>query len=106
ELKSGRIKALCNNAVLTTGTDIPAVDCIVLLRATASKGLLIQMAGRGMRLHPGKDNCLLLDFAHNLETHGPVDAISTEYAKKNDSGKEGRAPFKICPECREPAHVS
>ena len=105
-LKSGRIKALCNNAVLTTGTDIPAVDCIVLLRATASKGLYIQMLGRGMRLHPGKSNCLCLDFAGNVLQHGPVDAISTEYAKKQDSGKEGKALFKICPECRNPVHVS
>lgn len=54
------LKFLCNVNVLTTGFDAPNTDCVVLLRPTASPGLLIQMVGRGFRLSPetGKTNCL------------------------------------------------
>jgi len=31
--------------------------------------------GRGFRLHPGKDDCLVLDFGGNVLRHGPVDAV-------------------------------
>ena len=54
------LKYLANVSVLTTGFDAPNVDCVVLLRPTASPGLLLQMVGRGTRLSPqtGKNNCI------------------------------------------------
>jgi DNA repair protein RadD len=33
------------------------------------------MVGRGTRLAPGKENCLVLDFAGNVRRHGPIDRI-------------------------------
>ena len=54
-------KALCNAMLLTEGYDEPSVDCLVMLRATASSALYSQMVGRGTRLSPGKDYCLILD---------------------------------------------
>jgi len=91
------LKYLCNVNVLTTGFDAPNVDCVVLLRPTLSPGLYYQMVGRGFRLHPGKQNCLVLDFGGNVLRHGPVDAIEIE--KRDDRG-DGAAPAKQCPECR------
>ena len=70
--RAGEIRAICNVDVLTTGFDAPIVDCLVMLRPTQSTGLYIQMAGRGMRLHPGKADCLLLDYGGNVERHGPI----------------------------------
>ena len=61
--------------MLTTGFDAPHIDCVVLLRPTMSPGLYYQMVGRGFRLAPGKQNCLVLDFGGNVLRHGPVDAI-------------------------------
>lgn len=52
------LKYCCNVSVLTTGTDVPRLDTIALLRPTNSPGLFIQMVGRGFRLSPGKENCL------------------------------------------------
>ena len=49
-------------AILTEGTDIPPVDCILLARPTRSAVLLQQMLGRGLRLSEGKEYCLVLDF--------------------------------------------
>jgi superfamily II DNA or RNA helicase len=54
-------KCLCNAMLLTEGYDEPSVDCLVMLRATASGALYSQMVGRGTRLSPGKDYCLILD---------------------------------------------
>jgi DNA repair protein RadD len=93
--KRGEIRALASMGVLTTGFNAPAVDLIAMLRPTKSAGLYVQMAGRGTRLAPGKDNCLVLDFAGNVARHGPVDAVTPH--TRTDG--EGAAPTKICPDC-------
>jgi DNA repair protein RadD len=95
EFKAGRLKCLANMNVLTTGFDAPNVDCVVLLRPTASPGLYYQMVGRGFRLAPGKEDCLVLDFGGNVLRHGPVDEI--EVPDRPNSGRA--APMKECPEC-------
>ncbi|KAI9323471.1 P-loop containing nucleoside triphosphate hydrolase protein [Dichotomocladium elegans] len=53
---------LVNCGILTEGTDIPGIDCVLMARPTKSHGLYQQMLGRGLRLHPGKDDCLLIEF--------------------------------------------
>jgi DNA repair protein RadD len=96
------LKYLINVNVLTTGFDAPNVDCVVLLRPTASPGLYYQMVGRGFRLHPGKQDCLVLDYGDNLLRHGPVDAIQIAERKSNG----GEAPAKECPQCRTVVHAA
>ncbi|EGS21101.1 helicase-like protein [Thermochaetoides thermophila DSM 1495] len=66
--KNGEFPVLVNCGVFTEGTDIPNIDCIVLARPTRSRNLLIQMIGRGMRLHDGKKNCHIIDMVSGLET--------------------------------------
>ena len=90
------IKYLVNVDVLTTGFDATNVDCVVLLRPTMSPGLYYQMVGRGFRLHKDKEDCLVLDFAGNIEKHGPVDLLDGGEAKKKGGGP---APVKKCPRC-------
>jgi DNA repair protein RadD len=93
--QAGQLKYLVNVNVLCIGYDAPHIDCVVLLRPTLSPGLYYQMVGRGFRLHPGKANCLVLDFGGNVVRHGPVDAIRIQ----ERSGGNGAAPAKECPEC-------
>ena len=62
DFEEGKYSVLCNSMLLTEGWDCPAVDCIVVLRPTKIRSLYQQMVGRGMRLHPGKQGLLLLDF--------------------------------------------
>jgi len=59
---AGKLQALCNVAVLTEGFDDPGVSCVAMARPTRSEGLYAQCVGRGTRLHPGKRDCLVLDF--------------------------------------------
>lgn len=75
DYRAGRIRALVNVAALTTGFDVPDVDMLVLLRPTMSRVLYEQMIGRGLRVAPGKLDCMVLDFAGNIERHGPLDFI-------------------------------
>ena len=60
---------LCNAMLLTEGWDCPSVDCIVVLRPTRIRSLYCQMVGRGTRIHPGKDNLLILDFLWHTSNH-------------------------------------
>ena len=98
DYRAGKIRALTNANVLTTGFDYPDIDLIVMLRPTMSPTLYMQMAGRGMRPKSHTDHCLVLDFAGVVETHGPVTAVNPP--KKGTAGA-GEAPVKACPECHE-----
>lgn len=60
--KAKRLKFLVNVSVLTTGFDAPHVDVIAILRPTESVSLYQQIIGRGLRLSPGKEDCLILDY--------------------------------------------
>lgn len=101
EEKAKPLKFLCNVNVLTTGFDAPAIDCVVLLRPTASAALYIQMVGRGFRLAPGKENCLILDYGGNVLRHGPVNDV--DVIDMGEEEEEEKTP-RICPKCR--THVS
>lgn len=103
DFKAGRIQALTNANVLTTGFDAPNVDLIVLLRPTMSAGMYVQMVGRGLRLKDHTDHCLVLDFAGAVSQHGPITAVKPP--KKAGSGN-GEAPVKLCDDCGELVHPS
>ncbi|PKC12770.1 P-loop containing nucleoside triphosphate hydrolase protein [Rhizophagus irregularis] len=62
EFKEGKFPVLVNCGILTEGTDIPNIDCVIMSRPTKSPVLFQQMIGRGMRLSPEKEDCLVLDF--------------------------------------------
>lgn len=72
EFKQQKYPVLVNCGILTEGTDIPNIDCILLARPTKSPLLLQQMLGRGMRLSPGKSECTVVDFVDNCTRNSPV----------------------------------
>ena len=69
DYSNGKYEVLCNSMLLTEGWDSPHTDCIVCLRPTKIRPLYAQIVGRGTRIHPGKDNLLLLDFLWHSERH-------------------------------------
>ena len=69
DFENGRYDVLCNSMLLAEGWDCPAVDCVVVLRPTKVRSLYQQMVGRGVRLFPGKEHLLLLDFLWMSERH-------------------------------------
>lgn len=74
----GDFRVLCNCMVLTEGYDSPSVSCVAVARPTKSRSLYTQMVGRGLRLSPGKADCLILDFggcSRRLDLVGPEDIL-------------------------------
>ena len=100
--KAGRLRCLVNVDILTVGFNAQICDMGVLLRATASTALYVQIVGRLMRTYSGKKNALLLDYGGNVERHGPIDQVEP---KKPGKGG-GEAPAKACPECHSILHAS
>lgn len=97
--RSGRLRALVNVAALCVGFDVPDVDMLVMRRATQSLGLYVQMIGRGLRtvggnidasIRAGKADCLVLDYASNISTHGALDFLRP---------KDTVARFASCDAC-------
>lgn len=99
------IRALITVGVLTTGFNVPAIDMIAMMRPTESCGLYVQSAGRGMRVHPGKTNCLVLDYAGNTLRHGPIDAVDPSRPPYTGEGS-GIPPAKECPDCHAIIHAA
>lgn len=96
----GEIRVVCNVGVLTEGWDCTAVDCMLMCRPTMSPALFVQMVGRGLRPHPGKKDCLVLDLSGNFRRHGDpnnpiVDIPTGQRGKKRDNNA-----MKTCPECK------
>lgn len=114
--RAGRLRALVNVAALTTGFDVQEVDLLVMRRKTMSLGLFIQMIGRGMRtvggnidasIAAGKADCLILDYADNVGTHGPIDLIRPRETKISlvsceSCGKRNAGAAMKCWACDEP----
>lgn len=88
--KTGTIQHILNVNVFTEGFNAKCIDAIVLLRPTLSKGLYAQMVGRGLRVHPNKTDCIILDYANCIAEHGPIDLPA-----------DCHVPTVVCGECRE-----
>jgi DNA repair protein RadD len=110
--KSGELRALANNNVLTTGFDCPRVDLIINLRPTKSPGLWVQILGRGTRCDYAdgfdlstaegrlaaiaasfKKDCLVMDFGANTRRLGP---INDPVLPKARGAKTGMPIVKTC----------
>jgi len=74
--REGEVKLLVNCQVLTEGYDDPSAEGIVFARPTQSQALYIQALGRGLRLYPGKTECLVIDCVGNSAKHRPVQLAS------------------------------
>jgi superfamily II DNA or RNA helicase/HKD family nuclease len=61
-LLSGELCAIVTVDLYNEGIDLPIIDTLLLLRPTQSPVLFQQQIGRGLRLSPGKEGCLVLDF--------------------------------------------
>jgi DNA repair protein RadD len=84
---NGKIKVLVNVGVLTTGYDLPALDCIILARPTMSLSLYCQMVGRGLRICNGKTELELHDLCGNVKRFGKVETM--EIAEDYLSSEKG-----------------
>lgn len=105
---SGETKVICNAMLLTTGWDFPACRCMVLARPTRSIVTYVQMVGRVLRSHPGKERAIVLDHSGTCLRLGfPTDdrsdiPLCTGAPRKGGAAKDEPKPEalpKKCPQC-------
>lgn len=93
DFKLGFIQVVTSCGILCEGYDETSVDCVLMCRPTKSQSLYIQCVGRGLRLHPGKANCLVIDFTdkgHNLDSVLNLSSAIHDLALAGE--KEGERP--------------
>lgn len=99
-LASGETQVVSNCMVLTEGWDLPALECAIVARPTASLNLHLQMIGRVMRACHGKDGAIVLDHAGNHHVHGLV-TRRLEYSLDGSTRVGSSEPLGLrrCPQC-------
>ncbi len=103
---AGQTTIISNVGILCEGWDFPACKTLILARPTKSLIRYLQMAGRVLRPHPGKDRALILDHSATVQNIGfPTDDFPMELddgKPKTSSGgskkEEEKKPTK-CPSC-------
>lgn len=100
KFRNREIHVLCNCDVLGEGTDVPAVECVIMARPTMSKGLYIQQFGRALRPMDGKPRALIIDAVGNVIRHGLPDAPMTYTLDRRERRSKGAAvdaiPLRTC----------
>lgn len=104
KFRAGEIRVICSVRTMTTGVDLP-VSCIIDAAPTTSEMLHIQKLGRGLRVNPGTEDCLILDHAGNCLRLGLPTDIAHDALDDSKPGKK-RKPLpkaeklpKECPKC-------
>ncbi|KAA9022939.1 DEAD/DEAH box helicase family protein [Niallia endozanthoxylica] len=64
-LDRGELDAIFTVDLFNEGVDIPSVDTLLFVRPTESLTVFTQQVGRGLRLHPDKENCVIIDLIGN-----------------------------------------
>lgn len=111
--RAGDTQVLVNCALATYGFDLPELDCVVLARPTKSLALHLQMLGRGLRPAEGKQDCLVLDHAGNVNRLGfaedpqpwsldPDDSVLDRKEREREKSAKEKADAKqiTCGQCR------
>ena len=91
DLKNGDIQIAISCGILCEGYDETSISCVVMARPTKSQTLYIQCIGRGLRKHPGKEDCLILDFTdkgHSLDSAMKLSALIPEAIHLQEEGEQ------------------
>ncbi|MCK9622179.1 MAG: DEAD/DEAH box helicase family protein [Methylobacter sp.] len=104
----GVTRVIVNIGVMAFGTDWPRISCVIVARVTRNIAAWIQMVGRGSRLHPAKQDCIVIYHGHNFEELGPIDAPiewslddkTTIRERKERAQQDAKEPKEIkCKKC-------
>ncbi|MGK7892342.1 MAG: DEAD/DEAH box helicase [Xenococcus sp. (in: cyanobacteria)] len=106
--REGTTQILVSVGKLTEGFDETSIESVVIARPTRSPALLIQMIGRGLRLHPGKTEVFIIDCGgciewlttskiKGFEVEDPIDLSIVPLCPL--SRKKPWNETKVCPKC-------
>jgi DNA repair protein RadD len=96
------VDVVCNVAVLTEGTDIPAVSVVTLASRCGSYSGLVQRVGRGRRPSPGKTVCTVIDLPGVTHLLGDVDEERTFSLDGVGVRRKIASLYSYCKACGSP----
>jgi DNA repair protein RadD len=76
--KSLKLKVIVQCRILSVGFDHPQLDAIIMAKPTNSLTFYYQYLGRGVRIHPDKKDCVVVDLSGNFKRFGKIETISIE----------------------------
>ena len=87
-LEKGELDAIFTVDLFNEGVDIPSVDTLLFVRPTESLTVFTQQVGRGLRLHEGKDYCVIIDLIGNYRN---ADVKLALFDTERGEGKKKKA---------------
>lgn len=107
KFRAGKLTVLVNVDLFGEGFDVPAVECVVMARPTASLGVYLQQFGRALRPFAGKTTGLVIDMVSNFKRHGwPDKPRFWTLDRRDKKAKKLPDPEDIeltaCTECSKP----
>lgn len=81
DFKTLKLKVVIQVKILTIGFDHPQLDAIVTAKPSNSLTFYTQLLGRGVRVHPEKSDCKIVDLSGNCKKFGSIETISIEDKK-------------------------
>jgi superfamily II DNA or RNA helicase len=97
-LAAGTTRVLVSVMVLTEGWDSPRVSCVLMARPTRLAGLYQQIVGRGLRLWPGKTDCMILDVVGASRGQKLASLVELYPGAEQDTSALDDLP---CEDCRD-----
>jgi len=101
KFKAGELLVVVSVSMILEGYDLPAIECVVWRRPSASLIVVRQGNGRGLRYIPDK-TCIILDHVNNFKRHGLPDT-PIEWSlegKKARAAKEATIAVRECEKCK------
>jgi DNA repair protein RadD len=75
QYRAGKIRTVFNVGILAVGFDYPEISHIIDANPTASLANVTQRGGRGTRIHPEKEKCIITDLSGNYNRFGKLENI-------------------------------
>lgn len=80
--RAGLIDCLLSVDMLNEGIDVPDVNLVIFMRVTHSRRIFVQQLGRGLRIKPGKEKVVVLDFVADIRRIAAGLNINKEAAER------------------------
>ena len=87
--------------IFNEGIDFPDLRVLLFIRPTESKTVFMQQLGRGLRLSPGKERAIVLDFITNYKKANQIRKYLSKRSKekKATSGRIEKIIYEYVPKC-------
>jgi superfamily II DNA or RNA helicase/HKD family nuclease len=94
QLTNGELDIIFTVDLFNEGVDIPSVDTLLFVRPTESLTVFTQQIGRGLRLHAGKETCVIIDLIGNYRNAD----IKLSLFDTQPSDRKGKQIHPVVPE--------